>query len=67
MIRKNLITKTGNSIMKATRIFIYLRKKGRILICKLWLSDAHNIRDIILYFLTVYHEKLNYCLSKLLF
>ena len=50
MIRKNLITKTGNSIMKATRIFIYLRKKGRILICKLWLSDAHNIRDIILYF-----------------
>ena len=29
MIRKNLITKTGNSLMKATQIFIYFRKREK--------------------------------------
>ena len=55
MIRKNLITKTGNFLMKANQIFICFRKKGRILIFKLWMSVGHII-DRILYFLSVYDE-----------
>ena len=55
MIRINLITKTGNSLIKATQIFIYFRKMESISIFWLWLSDAHySIIDRILYLLTVF-------------
>ena len=70
MIRKNLITKTENSLMKATKICIYFRKKGIILIFQLWLSDVHIIIDRILYFLTVHIMNnttfvlVNYCFSN---
>ena len=49
MIRINLITQTINSLIKVTQIFIYFRKRENI-----WLSDAHNIIDKILYLLTVH-------------
>ena len=45
--------KTGNSLIKATQIFICFRKKGKHFNF-LVMADAHNIIDRILYLLTVH-------------
>ena len=53
MILVNLMTKTGNSLMKATQIVIYLSKKILYLLTVLGLYTTNNIIIVLV----------NYCFS----